>query len=234
MHYSRMKSFARTALGAKPHNCEETKNESKKYSKGDVLAVFKELRSINPLVGIVGKSAEVVRGLYDTCNVLQFYWGSDRIGIGRSGYDEICGELTKLNCTHFTPIRSHNSRAILSEKGIIYTFPAVEVFGRITEDDFDKEGLVTPIMNHAFNRHMKFYDEEMENQDHYTSVVTFLREINGDAKDVLAIRALLEFAEKKSRMSHEKFEEARSCTDHPEKYDDLYNYIMNQLDGVLV
>lgn len=231
MHYSQKFSFARSALGARVNNQPDKKFEPKKYNKEQILAVLKELRSTGAFVGVIGKAAEVVRGLYDTCNVLQFYWGSD--GVGTASYDSVCAALEKIGCDHFNSICANNSRAVICGKGIIFTFPAVEVFGRITEDDFDREGLVTPTMNRAFYRHMKFYDAEMEKQNHYESVVEFLREINGNGKDVLAIRALLEFADKKSHSTHDKFKEARDRTDHPEKYEELYGYIWNHLDKVL-
>lgn len=195
----------------------------KQYDREHVLALLERLKSVNPHVGVLGKTAEVVRGLYDFCSFPQFFWGSDSLDY--EARDVVTVKVIGLGATTSYPFRNKGTVGIQTDIGMFYTVAAVETFGRITEDDFSKKGIVTLSMNQKWYNHMRFHDLEMEKSNHYNTVVDFVTSIGGNDDDVVATRYLLELADKKDNASMERLLAALNNVRNKDVYKQHLDYI---------
>lgn len=217
-------------LRERSHNTTETRHYTTKpavgtakfFTMSDIDESIKKFAEYKVVLAPIGKTAEVKRGLYSTCSSLQFFdlSGCEIARIHRaSRIIQAASKYTSAN-HDFTDFQSDFGKGVITPFGIIYTELTDQKgnFDYVSDQDFDKEGLLPIRRNFEWWAGSGFYDSEMKKGNHYATVVDFVVQIGGNNQDVVATSALLDFAEKKSSTALESLEKKLACVANPHPY----------------
>lgn len=157
----------------------------------------------------VGKTAEVVRGLFDSTTSRQFLLGVSSEAIEQFGlnqarqrvHDKFIKAWMDFSKEYESPAAFENKagQGWVTSAGVIYTHIHLGEEGGYTlmSENITSAGIPSLQANYLWWRSSGFYDAEMEKDSFYKAVYDFVKENHGTDHDARAIRALAEYASDK-------------------------------------